>query len=108
MVNVLRIAAAMAGDKACITEDHLPDDFLDEVRHAGAAGSDTLEATAAAFAAQPSPQQQPLLARTMKDAERETIREALAAANGNISLASKRLGICRNTIYRKVFWDKSR
>jgi len=32
----------------------------------------------------------------------ELIRNALVAANGNISVASKRLGISRNTIYRKL------
>ena len=31
---------------------------------------------------------------------------ALAAADGNISVASKRLGLSRNTIYRKLRWGK--
>ena len=35
------------------------------------------------------------------------IRSALAAADGNISVASKRLGISRNTIYRKLRWNKA-
>ena len=35
------------------------------------------------------------------------IRNALASANGNISVASRRLGISRNTIYRKLRWGKS-
>ena len=34
------------------------------------------------------------------------IRSALEAAGGNISEASKRLGISRNTIYRKLRWNK--
>ena len=45
-------------------------------------------------------------ARTLGEAEIEMIREALAAANGNISVASKRLGISRNTIYRKLRWGQ--
>ncbi|WP_367184199.1 helix-turn-helix domain-containing protein [uncultured Azohydromonas sp.] len=32
------------------------------------------------------------------------MRAALQAAGGNISNASKRLGISRNTIYRKSRW----
>jgi len=40
--------------------------------------------------------------RTLGESEVELIRNALAAANGNISVASKRLGISRNTIYRKL------
>lgn len=44
--------------------------------------------------------------RTLGEAEVELIRDALAAAGGNISVASKRLGISRNTIYRKLRWVK--
>ncbi|MDR6890383.1 MULTISPECIES: sigma-54-dependent Fis family transcriptional regulator [Variovorax] len=44
--------------------------------------------------------------RTLGEAEVELIRNALAAADGNISVASKRLGISRNTIYRKLRWAK--
>jgi transcriptional regulator of acetoin/glycerol metabolism len=38
--------------------------------------------------------------------EREVIRQAVDAAGGNISEASKRLGISRNTIYRKLRWNQ--
>jgi len=34
------------------------------------------------------------------------IRNALDAARGNISEAAKRLGISRNTIYRKLRWNQ--
>jgi transcriptional regulator of acetoin/glycerol metabolism len=34
--------------------------------------------------------------------EREAIDQALAASNGNISQAARRLGISRNTLYRKL------
>jgi sigma-54 dependent transcriptional regulator, acetoin dehydrogenase operon transcriptional activator AcoR len=33
------------------------------------------------------------------------IRATLDAVGGNISLASKQLGISRNTIYRKLRWN---
>ena len=35
------------------------------------------------------------------------IRATLEAVGGNISLASKRLGISRNTIYRKLRWNQA-
>ena len=35
-----------------------------------------------------------------------SLRNAVDAANGNISEASKRLGISRNTIYRKLRWNQ--
>ena len=36
------------------------------------------------------------------DLELQTIQRVLEAAGGNVSAASKRLGISRNTIYRKL------
>ena len=42
---------------------------------------------------------------TLEQAEVETIRAAPAATRGNISAASKQLGISRNTIYRKLRWN---
>jgi len=44
--------------------------------------------------------------RTLSDAEIETIRHAVDVARDNISEASKRLGISRNTIYRKLRWNR--
>jgi transcriptional regulator of acetoin/glycerol metabolism len=46
-------------------------------------------------------------ARTLGEAEIDMSRSVLAAADGNISVASKRLGISRNTIYRKLRWNKA-
>jgi len=45
--------------------------------------------------------------RTLEEIEIETIRLAVEAAKGNISEASKRLGISRNTIYRKLRWKRT-
>ena len=42
--------------------------------------------------------------RTLQQLENETVRRALAEAGGNISVAARRLGISRNTIYRKLYW----
>ncbi|RQO63485.1 sigma-54-dependent Fis family transcriptional regulator [Paucibacter sp. KBW04] len=47
------------------------------------------------------------LGHTLEQAEIEMIRAALAAAGGNISAASKKLGISRNTIYRKLHWNNT-
>ncbi|MDL2336779.1 MAG: sigma-54-dependent Fis family transcriptional regulator [Pseudomonadota bacterium] len=45
-------------------------------------------------------------AKTLEEGEVEMIRNALDAARGNISEAAKRLGISRNTIYRKLRWNQ--
>ena len=39
---------------------------------------------------------------TLEELELQTIHRVVREVNGNISLASKRLGISRNTIYRKL------
>ena len=46
--------------------------------------------------------------RSLEAMEIDAIRQALDAAGGNISEASKRLGISRNTIYRKLRWNQPR
>ncbi len=133
LANVLRIAAVMAAGEGQITPAHLSDDLLEEMREAAAldaasaAPAVTVDAPpvdparvdparvvspGAARAAEADGVAAPLPAGnallTLKDAELETIRAALAAAGGNISEASKRLGICRNTIYRKLYWKAGR
>lgn len=45
--------------------------------------------------------------KTLEEGEVEMIRAALDAARGNISEAAKRLGISRNTIYRKLRWNQA-
>ncbi|MBI5717701.1 MAG: sigma-54-dependent Fis family transcriptional regulator [Burkholderiales bacterium] len=42
----------------------------------------------------------------LEDLELDMIRRTLDAVGGNISEASKRLGISRNTIYRKLRWNQ--
>ncbi|AKJ28090.1 sigma-54-dependent Fis family transcriptional regulator [Caldimonas brevitalea] len=87
--NVLRTAAAMAAGQPLIRRMHLPDDFLEEaLRHAGAA-----------------PRQEPQTPQgdtTLQALEYQAVQRALALAGGNISTAAKRLGISRNTLYRKL------
>jgi transcriptional regulator of acetoin/glycerol metabolism len=47
---------------------------------------------------------EPAQIRSLEAQELDAIRQAVALARGNISEASKRLGISRNTIYRKLRW----
>lgn len=100
LANVLHTAAVMAQGEPRITREHLSDDFLEEARQRHAA----LTAAAAAPPATPAPVAPPVEARTLDELGRDAIRRALDAAGGNISVASKRLGISRNTIYRKLRW----
>ena len=130
LANVLRTAAVMSAGERHICEHHLSDDFLEDARRVlsqaapGAAAPAPSAPQAAALpqtahaAAPPEHTMPPLrdseslpvaapeAPRTLGEAEIDMIRSALAAADGNISVASKRLGISRNTIYRKLRWNK--
>ena len=79
LAKVLRTAAVLAGDGAQITEAHLSDDFAEAAQRAAAPRETTLEA-----------------------AELDIVRNMLASTHGNISEAAKRLGVSRNTLYRKM------
>ncbi|CAM3187338.1 sigma-54-dependent Fis family transcriptional regulator [Cupriavidus taiwanensis] len=95
LANLLRTARLMAEGEAEITEDHLPDDFLDDLREPPAA---VASAPAALAAAMPASRQPTRLAEVEAMAIVATVR----AHNGNISAAAKALGISRNTVYRKM------
>jgi sigma-54 dependent transcriptional regulator, acetoin dehydrogenase operon transcriptional activator AcoR len=107
LFNVLRTACVMAAGERAIRREHLPDDFLDEVggiesrlavMPPGRAEMPSSAPVAATPADNPA-------GRSLDDIEIDAIRRALDAANGNISEAAKRLGISRNTIYRKLRWN---
>ena len=40
----------------------------------------------------------------LQDVQRDAMQQALAAAGGNMTEAARRLGISRNTLYRKLRW----
>jgi transcriptional regulator of acetoin/glycerol metabolism len=109
LANVLRTAALMAAGGPRITREHLSDDFLEDAQAALAAKPELAERTAAPAAAVPSPPVAQALpaGATLEELELAMIRQAVDAAGGNISEASKRLGISRNTIYRKLRWRRS-
>jgi sigma-54 dependent transcriptional regulator, acetoin dehydrogenase operon transcriptional activator AcoR len=117
--NALRTAAVMAAGEAWIAPSHLSQDLLDELEaSSGAAPHEKpVEAGLAPLPGstrtEPAPVHDPVHppatsapTRTLEAAQIELIRGALAQANGNISLASKRLGISRNTIYRRLRWNE--
>ncbi|HJV49872.1 MAG TPA: sigma-54-dependent Fis family transcriptional regulator [Noviherbaspirillum sp.] len=90
LTNLLRTAMAMAGDDGEIRLEHLPDDFLDDVRNIKESSADP--GAAAALPAH----------ATLGDVELSVIQKALDAHGQNISAAARALGISRNTIYRKL------
>ncbi|NML15818.1 sigma-54-dependent Fis family transcriptional regulator [Azohydromonas caseinilytica] len=105
LVNVLRAAAAMAGDDPAITRAHLPDDFIEDLQRAAQRRAAPPGSPGAANDAARTPAPQPDAAKstaTLEELEMQTILRVVQELDGNISLASKRLGISRNTIYRKL------
>ena len=121
LANVLRTAAVMADGAATITRDHLSDDFIEDAER-------SLASVGSALVSEPSTGASPRAAvathavaaepvatvpaaleapvhTTLEAVEIAAIRRALDAAGGNISEASKSLGVSRNTIYRKLHWN---
>ena len=93
--NLLRTASVMTGADQVVRPEHLPDDFLDDV--------DTEAPPATAASPMPAFQAPGgLAARRLEELELTAIQQALAETGGNVSEASRRLGISRNTIYRKL------
>jgi len=91
LANLLRTARLMAEGEPEITEDHLPDDFLEDLRARQAGHAQAPAGTAAG-----------LPPTRLADVEAQAILAAVKAHRGNISAAAKALGISRNTIYRKM------
>jgi transcriptional regulator of acetoin/glycerol metabolism len=109
LFNVLRTAVVMASNDTLIAREHLSDDFLAD------SGSPALQAPVLAsppapaplFVAPPTapPAAAAASTRSLEELEIEAIQRAVELAGGNISEASKRLGVSRNTIYRKLRWN---
>ena len=85
LCNVLRTACALVGDNDTLIEwGHLPDDVAEEL------------------ARRPAP-------RAVQDSDSDLrlqagrcVQSAVRTSNGNMSEAARRLGISRNTLYRKL------
>lgn len=86
--NLLRTASAMLdAHEKCIDWRHMPDDLLDEL----AADTQSLVHDGAAA----SPQ-------NLKAVSLAVIQQALQDSHGNVSATARRLGISRQTLYRKI------
>jgi len=115
--SVLKTAAIMASDSFEITSAHMSDEFMEELaplmapalpvadlnRQTPRSDQGPLHQTLA-DAAQPvrGPSAAPSAVDNLEQVELSAILRALEACGGNVSTASKRLNISRNTIYRKL------
>jgi len=87
-VSSLRTASAMLDSgEECIDWQHLPDDLVEELNA-------NLQQTSHA-----KPDQVP---QNLEELSRSAIQQALENCRGNISEAARRLGISRQTLYRKL------
>jgi transcriptional regulator of acetoin/glycerol metabolism len=82
--NVIQVALALADDQPISTE-HLPEDFFADLE----------------MDAEHNEQETPFNRRAALDTPEE-LNELLQAAGGNISQLAKRLGVSRNTLYKRL------
>lgn len=86
LANVLRFACALIDSgETLVGWDHLPEDFVDDLRRPQAA-----------------PVGDEIGMATLRAASDSLIDRMLAASGGNLSEAARRLGISRNTLYRRI------
>jgi len=102
--NLLRTAVVMVGCDGTITTEHLPDDFIEELkleRHN--APAPVVEPAAAP--SEPIHITPPVEAtgdgQRLQDVALSAMAQMLRLHKGNVSAAAKALGVSRNTIYRK-------
>lgn len=122
--NLLRTAVVMVGAQGAIGREHLPDDFLEEIREQPlqsqapepvpcepealglpatlsvampVATPAAMVPSASGDAALP----QALASARLQDVALQAMADALRQCQGNVSAAAKLLGVSRNTIYRK-------
>jgi transcriptional regulator of acetoin/glycerol metabolism len=95
---LLRTALVMADEDGEIRREHLPDDFLDELVEPPPRGEPRPQVAAATAVGD----LRASFSDRLDDLELQAIREALEKHRGNVSAASRQLGISRNTIYRKM------
>ncbi|NEX61064.1 sigma-54-dependent Fis family transcriptional regulator [Noviherbaspirillum sp. 17J57-3] len=105
LTNLLRTAMVMTDEDNEIRMEHLPEDFLDDMRQMAASAPAEPTPPAAttalpAFAPAAAPAAMP--GGTLEDAELMLIQRTLQSHGGNVSAAARVLGISRNTIYRKL------
>jgi transcriptional regulator with PAS, ATPase and Fis domain len=107
LFNVLRTAVVMAGNGPLIEREHLSDDFLaDSITPQQAGMAASAPAPAPLAVAPPASAPAAASTRSLEEMEMQAIQHAVELAGGNISEASKQLGVSRNTIYRKLRWKR--
>jgi len=94
MHSVLRTAIVLLDSETDITSAHLPEDFLDYFNQPSLQDG-----------AKPAVENGTQL--SLDQLEVMAIQKALHECGGNISAAARRLGIARNTLYRKLREDYS-
>jgi transcriptional regulator of acetoin/glycerol metabolism len=94
MHSVLRTAVALLGYDNEITVDHLSEDFLEQ-SSPGSAPVVDMERDQAGGLLQAD-------GVSLESLEKNAIREAVRECRGNMAAAARRLGISRNTLYRKM------
>ncbi|SFU34736.1 Transcriptional regulator of acetoin/glycerol metabolism [Paenacidovorax caeni] len=104
--NLLRTACVMVDDDCTIRLEHLPDDFLDELRAPMHPLAMPLPAPELPLV--PSVGAPPLSTddlgedgHSLHDVTLNAMAQMLRLHKGNVSAAAKALGVSRNTIYRK-------
>jgi transcriptional regulator of acetoin/glycerol metabolism len=86
LANVLRFACALIDSgESRVGWDHLPEDFVEDLRRPQAA-----------------PVGDEIAMATLRAASDSLIDRMVAASGGNLSEAARRLGISRNTLYRRI------
>jgi transcriptional regulator of acetoin/glycerol metabolism len=91
--SALHTACALLGEhEAQIDWWHLPDDLADELR--GISAPEPAVSTASALS--------PGGAADLKAVSARAVSQAMQSCAGNLSEAARRLGISRNTLYRKL------
>ena len=89
LTNLLRTAIIMAGDEREIGQQHMPDDFFDDIDTSPAPATPNTERMIASGA-------------NLEEVEHSVILKSLEAHGGNVSATARALGVSRNTIYRKM------
>ena len=92
--NVLQTACALLdASESCIDWQHLPDDITEALKAPGR--SETRSATLRT-------NESITVTHNLQELSRQTIRQAIDSSCGNLSQAAKRLGISRQTLYRRL------
>jgi transcriptional regulator with PAS, ATPase and Fis domain len=90
LANALRTACAMLDDSEThIDWQHLPDDLVEELRRAP-------------FRAALSAPEKTLVGESLQELSAAAIDRTIVACHGNLSETARRLGISRNTLYRRL------